>query len=202
MIIMVSYWYTPKQFLFTFRFTDEPLSLPNFFLRDEDSYTKLCRNVARYISRGVRVEKAFEACGVRSHTYGRWLKSYREELDAGKLDTPLIRLFNEVYTADANLDLTLHDLAMDLVLDGDEKMLHFLMKHRLGYNTQRTELELSNKGDTPFTVNIVGMTDTVKPPEPASEEDFVKRQEAREERKREDNKKISLVDENGEIISG
>ena len=197
---MSSNWYTRKQFLFTFRFLDEPFSVPRFFLEDEDSFPKLCRNLKKFISRGVRIDKAFEACGIRATTYSNWRATYNKEIDAGLTDTPLIRLFNEVYTADAELDVALHDLAMERVMDGDEKMLHFLMKHRLGYNTQRTELELSNKGDTPFTVNIVGMTDVVAPELPASEDEYWERQEIREERKRELDEKTVLVDESGELI--
>lgn len=190
-------WYTPKQFLFTFRFRDEPLNLPARFLKDEDSFIKLRDGVAENINSGMRIEKAFNACGVPSTTYRDWVNWHKNEIEAGKKDTPLIRLFNAVYTADANLDKTLHNLAMDRVLDGDEKMLHFLMKHRLGYNTQRTELELSNTGDTPFTVNIVGMTDTVKPEEPV---DYEKIKEAKAKAEAKAERKVSLVDENGELV--
>lgn len=189
---MAGDWYTRKQFLFTFRFMDEPSYIPNLFLRDEDTFTQLCVDVAKNISRGMRVEKAFNACGIRTRTYEEWRSRYREELDAGKHDTPLIRLFDAVNKADAELDLSLHDLAMDRVLEGDEKMLHFLMKHRLGYNTQRTELELSNQGDTPFTVNIVGMTDVSAPskehPKPVERDD-------------EGEEKHQLIDENGVVYS-
>lgn len=187
-------WYSKEQFLFTFRFLDEPLVVPTLFLKDEDTYTKLCDNVSEHVRKGMRISKAFNACGIQKRTYETWLKGYKDELKANKSDTPLIRLFDNVYKADADLDKTLHALAMDRVLDGDEKMLHFLMKHRLGYNTQRTELELSNKGDTPFTVNIVGMTDTAAPKKdhPSAEEITAKNKPKDEI----DEDKV-LIDENG-----
>ena len=195
-------WYTSKQFLFTFRFQDKPLHVPALFLKDEDSFPKLCKDIGKCISRGMRIEKAFAACGIQSRTYDEWLKNYREEVSAGLVDTPLIRLFNTVYTADANLDLTLHDLAMDRVLDGDEKMLHFLMKHRLGYNTQRTELELSNTADTPFTINIVGMTDESKVNPPISPKDVMEgiNRKIQNQNKDDGEEYKSIFDENGELI--
>ena len=196
-----SNWYTRKQFLFTFQFTDEPLVVPTYFLEEERNFTNLCKNVPKYISRGVRISKAFNACGIRTPRYDKWVQYYKQEVEAGLKDTPLIRLFTEVYNADANLDLTLHDLAMDRVEDGDEKMLHFLMKHRLGYNTQRTELSLSNQSDTPFTINIVGMTDTQKPKDdPVPYDDIKKKVDAQAKAKKEAEEYTSIFDENGEII--
>ena len=196
---MASNWYTRKQFLFTFRFRDEPLAVPNYFLKEEANFSNLCEDVPKYINRGMRITKAFNACGVRTPTYNKWVETYNAEIDAGKHDTPLIRLFDKVYDADATLDKTLHDMAMTRIEDGDAKMLHFLMKHRLGYNTQRTELELSNKGDTPFTVNIVGMTDMSAPStEHSSRDEFM---EKCDERDREELYSTSdkLFDENGEV---
>lgn len=193
-------WYTRKQFLFTYQFRDEPLSVPNYFLRDEHNFSNLCRDVAKNISRGARITKAFNACGIRSSTYDHWIQTYKSEVNAGLRDTPLIRLFECVYQADANLDLTLHDLAMDRVLDGDEKMLHFLMKHRLGYNTQRTELSLSNQGDTPFTVNIVGMTDTSEPKsEPVPYKDIKEKVDGQAKEKESKDEYVSIFDDDGNL---
>lgn len=193
-------WYTRKQFLFTFQFTDEPLSVPNYFLREEHNFTNLCREIGKHISRGMRIEKAFTACGIRTRTYETWVRSYKDEIAAGKKDTPLIRLFDAVYEADANLDFTLHDLAMDRVLDGDDKMLHFLMKHRLGYNTQRTELELSNAKDAPFTINIVGMTDVSKPAsDPPSFDEIKEKVNSNIKTTTLEDEYESIFDENGEL---
>ena len=195
-----TWWYTRKQFLFSFQFMDTPIMLPDYFLEEEHNFTNLCKDVARYISRGVRITKAFNACGIRTTTYEAWVDGYKREIEAGLKDTPLIRLFTEVYNADAALDLTLHDLAMDRVKDGDEKMLHFLMKHRLGYNVQRTEMSLSNKGDTPFTVNIVGMTDTNKPVvEPKPYEDIKEKVTSQAQAKEDNEVYESIFDDDGNI---
>jgi len=197
---MVNNWYTRKQFLFTFQFTDNPLVIPNYFLREERNFTDLCKNVAKHISRGARITTAFNACGIRTGTYNQWVQDYKREVEAGLKDTPLIRLFSAAYDADANLDITLHDLAMDRVLEGDEKMLHFLMKHRLGYNVQRTEMSLSNQGNTPFTVNIVGMTDTAKPLDDPVPMDEITSKVAAQAKAKEDKEEYeSIFDEDGNI---
>ena len=197
---MVNNWYTRKQFLFTFQFLDKPLVVPNYFLREERNFTDLMENVAKHISRGARIEKAFNACGIRTGTYNQWVQDYKREIKAGLNDTPLIRLFTAVYDADANLDIVLHDMAMDRVEDGDEKMLHFLMKHRLGYNVQRTEMSLSNQGDTPFTINIVGMTDTNKPlNDPVPSEEITAKVRKQAQAMNSDEKYESIFDEDGNI---
>ena len=197
---MVKSWYTRKQFLFTFQFADNPLVLPNYFLKEEGTYSNLLVDVAKYISRGARIEKAFNACGIRTGTYNQWVQDYKREVEAGLKDTPLIRLFTAVYNADAELDITLHDLAMDRVLDGDEKMLHFLMKHRLGYNVQRTEMSLSNQGGTPFTVNIVGMTDTANPnDDPVIMDEITSKVDSQVKAKEDKEEYESIFDEDGNI---
>ena len=154
--------YTQKEFLDYYGFKDEPEMVPYLFHRKYKFYENLLENVKKAVSVGVKLNDAIQMeAGIPKDRYYRWRKAYLKEVEDGKTDTPLIRLFSKGIRSDAKLYRKVMGLVMDRAEEGDTTAAIYLAKHRLGYNaTKKQEVELSNKDDAPIKFEFVDMTPT------------------------------------------
>lgn len=150
--------YTRERFLEYYKFKDEPEMVPYRFHRYYKSYENLIEKIEENISvRGMPIKAAFQKEGIGKWTYRDWKKAYEKELEDGKTDTPLIRLFATAEIADAKIHGDISECAINLANEGDTRMVMFLLEHRFGYKKNKKEVELSNKDNAPLQINIVDM---------------------------------------------
>lgn len=149
--------YSKEQFLEYYDFKDEPERVPHYFYKYYKSYENLLENVKNDVRKGMRVKSAIiKNASISKHTAGYWYRDCVKELEDGKTDTPLIRLFVQAGVGDAEFESRVLDVANRLMDEGDSSMVQFLMKTRLGYkSTSKKEVEMSTKEDTTFNINIV-----------------------------------------------
>ena len=154
--------YTQKEFLDYYDFEDEPLFVPRIFHAKQKGYENLIKNVKEDVRNGVKILDAIRLnAGVWNTTVSKWRKEFINELEAGKTDTPLIRLFSPAIKSDAKLYREVMGLALDKARDGDASTIQYLAKHRLGYNSgQKQEVELSSKEEAPVKFVFTDMTPT------------------------------------------
>ena len=148
--------YTREQFLDYYDFKDEPEKVPNLFIKKYKSYEKLIENVGNDVRRGVKLLDAIRLnAGITNMAVNQWKNAFIKEMEDGKTDTPLIRLFSTGLKSDAVLYRKIMGLVVDKAEEGDTNAMIYLAKHRLGYNsTKKQEVELSTKDDFSFNINI------------------------------------------------
>ncbi len=156
----ISTRYTKKEFLEHYQFDDEPELVPQYFHRSYKFYENLLERVPNAVRVGVKPKDAIILhAGISDKTYFTWKKAFEKEVEDGKRDTPLCRLFLPVMKADARLYEKVMGRMMDLIEDGDAETTRFMVKNRLGYNsTRKQEVELSGKEDAPIKFVFTNMT--------------------------------------------
>lgn len=152
--------YTRKEFLEYYDFEDEPEMVPQTFHSKRHLYTNLVKNVEEDVKLGVRIIDAIRLnAGVTMDIVYKWRKAFVKEIEDGKTDTPLIRLFRVGYRSDAGLYRKIMGLALSKAEEGDASIIQYLAKHRLGYNSvKKQEVELSSKEEAPVKFVFKDMT--------------------------------------------
>lgn len=149
--------YTRQEFLDYYEFEDEPELLPKIFHKKQNSFVNLIEKVQEDVAIGIKPRDAvmFNA-GITQPAYSNWKCAFEKEIEDGKTDTPLIRLFKPIMKADARLYRRVMQSAMRLVDEGDGETTRFMIKNRLGYNaTRKKEVEVSANDDFNFNINLV-----------------------------------------------
>ena len=149
--------YSQKEFLDYYKFEDEPEFTPQYFHRSYKFYENLLEEVPRAVRNGLKPRDAvmFHA-GISQKTYSTWKRGFEKEIEDGKRDTPLCRLFLPIMKADGALYEHVMKNMMALVDEGDGESIRFMVRHRLGYSaTNKQEVELSTDEDFSFNINIV-----------------------------------------------
>ena len=143
--------YSRKQFLEYYKFKDEPEMIPQYFHSHYKSYEDLILQVKKDVEVGVKLDDAIRLnASVSVQLVRAWRNAFLKEIEDGKTDTPLIRLFTAGLKADAALYRKVMKMAMDKAEQGDVSTIQYLAKHRLGYNSKnKQEVELSSKEDAP-----------------------------------------------------
>lgn len=169
MMVSTNARFTKKGFLAYHKFKDEPESVPQIFIRDKGTYEKLIEDVVKDVKAGVKLIDALRFnAGVSKVMAYKWRNDFFKELDEGKTDTPLIRLFSAALKSDATLHRKVMSMVMDKAEDGDTTAIIYLAKHRLGYNSAtKQEVELSSKEEAPVKFVFADM----KPLDAEKEED-------------------------------
>ena len=158
---MIMARYTKKAFLEYYKFEDEPERVPTIFFSKQKSYEKLLENVKNDVRTGVELIDAIRlnACVTRAAAL-QWRAAFVKEIEEGKTDTPLIRLFTNGLKGDAMLYRKVMGLVVSKAEEGNTDAMIYLAKHRLGYNsTKKQEVELSTKDDFSFNINIIDSKD-------------------------------------------
>lgn len=154
--------YTRKEFMEYYDFKDEPETIPATFHRKQKGYENLIENVRKDVKVGVKLIDAIRLnAQVTREMANGWKRAFVKEIEDGKTDTPLIRLFTVGLKSDAALYRKVMGLVMERAEEGDTTATLYLAKHRLGYNsTTKQEVELSSKEDAPIKFEFVDMTPT------------------------------------------
>lgn len=154
--------YTEEEFLEYYDFEDEPSFVPRTFYAKQKGYENLIENVKNDVRNGVKINDAIRLnAGVWNTTVSKWKKEFIKEVEDGKVDTPLIRLFKPALKSDAKLYREVMKLTLDKAREGDASTIQYLAKHRLGYNSgNKQEVELSSNEDVPVKFVFTDMTPT------------------------------------------
>ena len=152
--------YSRKEFLEYYGFKDEPELLPMVFHNKYKSYEDLLVDVKRDVELGVKLNDAIRLnAGVSRDAVQKWKSAFSREIEDGKTDTPLIRLFSIGLKADAHLYRKVMGMAMAKAEEGDASTIQYLAKHRLGYNSvQKQEVALSANDEAPVKFVFTDMT--------------------------------------------
>ena len=119
----------------------------------EELIEKICEDARRCLP----IESCFVKNGVKLNTYRQWRRWYREEVEEGLEDTPIINLFSRVYQAERESEAVILDIEVDHALNGSLKATQHLLDNRFGYGKKKSEVELNVKEDTPIKFEIVDM---------------------------------------------
>ena len=139
-------------------FQDEPELVPAVFHSVNGKYEKLIEQVQEDVELGVKVDDAVRLnAGISKHTVYRWKKAFFQELEDGKTDTPLIRLFAPAYQSDAKIYRKVMKMAIDKAEEGDASTIQFLAKNRLGYGRPQTNLNVDNSENNNIQISITPM---------------------------------------------
>ena len=151
--------YTAKEFLAYYKFKDEPESVPQMFHRKRHAYTNLIEQVKEDVKVGVSLKDAIRLnAGVTGQIVWKWSKDFTKEIEDGKTDTPLIRLFMAGIKSDAALYRKVMSMAMKKAEDGDAETIRFLAKNRLGYGRpQGTNVNVDNSENNNIQITISDM---------------------------------------------
>lgn len=151
--------YTIKEFLEYYEFKDEPESVPQIFHRAQRSYVDLIENVKEDVMIGVKLKDAIRLnAGVTPQLVNKWARDFTKELEDGKTDTPLIRLFMSGIKSDAKLYRKVMKMAMDKAEGGDGETIRFLAKNRLGYGRPMgTNVNVDNSENNNIQITITDM---------------------------------------------
>ena len=117
------------------------------------------KKVCEGVRRGLPVRKAFRKAGVNVNTYDRWLRWAKEDLEKGFTGTALIDLMLAVAQEEDELHARIMERGIDVAMDGNVKMITYLLDNRFGYVKQRKNagvVDTDDKGD--ININIVNMT--------------------------------------------
>ncbi len=152
--------FTQSHFLEYYDFADEPELVPAIFHSKQGFYERIIKKVKEDVALGVKVDDAIRLnAGVSRQTIWRWKKHFIKELEDGKTDTPLIRLFGDAYRTDAELYRKIMGMAMDKAEEGDAETIRFLAKNRLGYGRpQGTNVNVDNSENNHIQISITDMT--------------------------------------------
>ena len=150
--------YTQKHFLEYYDFADEAELVPATFHAKEKAYEKLIDRVAKDVAMGVKIDDAIRLnAGLNRNTVWKWKKAVVKEIEDGKTDTPLIRLFAPAFKADATIHRKVMSMAMKKAEEGDASTIQFLAKHRLGYGTPQTNVNVDNSENNNIQITISDM---------------------------------------------
>lgn len=150
--------YSRKQFLEYYGFEDEPELVPYLFHSKRHKYTNLIERVKNDVAIGVKLEDAIRLnAGVSNMMVYNWKKAFLKELEDGKTDTPLIRLFRAGLRSDAQLYRKVMKMAMDKAEEGDASTIQFLAKNRLGYGRPQTNVNVDNSENNNIQISIAPM---------------------------------------------
>lgn len=150
--------FTKKRFLEYHHFKDEPESVPQIFLRDKGSYEKLISQVEKDVKIGLKVVDAIRLnAGISLQLAYKWQRDFFQELQDGKTDTPLIRLFVPALRADADIYRKIMTLALNKAEEGDVSTIQYLAKHRLGYGKPQTSVNVDNSENNNIQITISDM---------------------------------------------
>ena len=78
----------------------------------EELIEKICDDARRCLP----IESCFVKNGVKLNTYRQWRRWYREEVEEGLEDTPIINLFSRVYQAERESEAVILDIEVDHAL--------------------------------------------------------------------------------------
>ena len=151
--------YSAKEFLEYYDFKDEPESVPQIFHREYKSYIELIKNVKEDVRIGVKLKDAIRLnAGVTPQIVNKWARDFTKEVEEGKTDTPLIRLFMAGIKSDAKLYRKVMKMAMQKAEDGDAETIRFLAKNRLGYGRPvGTNVNVDNSENNNIQITITDM---------------------------------------------
>ena len=150
---------TREAFLKYHNFEDDPEMIPQYFIAGRGNYQDLLKDVKEDVRVGVRLTDSIALnCAVGRQQVYMWKRAFLKEIEDGKKDTPLIRLFNVGLKTEAKLYRKVMQMMMDKAEEGDASSIQYLAKHRLDYNSSRKqEVEVSTKDDAPIKFEIVDM---------------------------------------------
>lgn len=136
-------------------FKDEPLHYPYYFRHErvEDIAERICK----YIRQGNRVTVAFQRAGFVKFRYYEWKRFYEEELEAGLTDTPIIRLFHAIESAEAEVEDGIVGVVRSSALDGNMKSAFYLLDNRFNWKKQGDVTVEAD--DKVVNINILPMKD-------------------------------------------
>jgi len=151
--------FSRKRFLEYYDFQDEPNMVPNYFFKKRYNYTNLIEQVAEDVRVGVKLKDAIRLnAGVTRDLVNKWYREFNKELDEGKTDTPLCRLFLTGIKADADLYRKVMRMTMQKAEEGDGETIRFLAKNRLGYGKpQGTNVNVDNSENNNIQITISDM---------------------------------------------
>ena len=155
---MVKQQYSREHFLRYYDFNDEPELVPKTFYIKKGAFTNLIKEVSEDVKVGVKVDDAIRLnAGVGHSTVHKWKQAFLKELDDGKTDTPLIRLFLPAYKEDAKIYRKVMKMAMEKADEGDASTIQFLVKNRLGYGRPQTNVNVDNSENNNIQISIAPM---------------------------------------------
>ena len=151
--------YRKDEFLEYYDFKDVPESVPQIFHRYQKSYVELIDKVKEDVKIGVKLKDAIRLnAGVTPQIVNKWARDFTKEIEDGKTDTPLIRLFMAGIKSDAELYRKVMKMAMDKAEDGDAETIRFLAKNRLGYGRPLgTNVNVDNSENNNIQITITDM---------------------------------------------
>ena len=151
--------FTKKRFLEYYEFKDEPELLPTYFFSKRHAYTDLIEQVKQDVEIGVKLKDAVRLnSGLTRDMVNKWYRAFNKELEDGKTDTPLCRLFLVGIKADAELYRKVMKMTMDKAEEGDGETIRFLAKNRLGYGRpQGTNVNVDNSENNNIQITISDM---------------------------------------------
>lgn len=139
-------------------FRDEGNHYPNTL--KNKGFEEFSTTVCELIKGGERVVSAFNQAGLSQYQYYQWRRWYREELDEGLTDTPLIRLFTMVEASEAFAEKTLVDKIISIAEDGDLDALKFVLERRYGWTKEtKSNVRVENQQSGKVVLNLVPMVD-------------------------------------------
>lgn len=101
----------------------------------------------------------FQRAGFSRYRYYDWSRFYREEVEAGLEDTPLIRLFKAIEESEAIAEDGIISVVRDSALeDGNIKSAMYMLDNRFGWK-KKSDVDLEVDTDRVVNISIVPMTD-------------------------------------------
>lgn len=136
---------------------DTPLYNPR--LLKGNKLDKAIKTICKYVEMGNRVTVAFQRAGFSRYIYYDWSKQYREEVEAGLEDTPLIRLFKAIGESEAIAEDGIISVVRDSALnEGNIKSAMYMLDNRFGWK-KKSDVDLEVDTDRVVNISIVPMTD-------------------------------------------
>lgn len=128
-------------------------------LADNKNFASNYEKAISYVKDGLSVKDTCIAVfGITDRTYRNWEKWAIDDIEAGFTadDSNLIKLIFGLSREDINLNRKLSKKAKEVALDGDVKMLQFLLKTRYGYTDKtKHDVKVSSNENMEFKINIV-----------------------------------------------
>lgn len=153
-------------------FRDEPKHYP--ITLKKGGFEEFSSTVCELIKGGERVVSAFNQAGLSQYQYYQWRRWYREELDDGLTDTPLIRLFSMVEASEAFAEKTLVDKIISIAEDGDLDALKFVLERRYGWTKEtKSNVQVESNQTGNLVLNLVPMIDDCKVLDEADEDELI-----------------------------
>ena len=137
-------------------FKDAPLHSP--VLLKGDGLDKAIKSICKYVEMGNRVSVAFQRAGFSRYRYYDWSRFYREEVEAGLEDTPLIRLFKAIELSEAIAEEGILSVVRDSALEGNVKTAMYLLDNRFEWK-KPSDITVDAGDDRVVNITINPMTD-------------------------------------------